>query len=159
IPFLKATVDFLEATLDGESDEQLDEAATFLAQMISILAVTAVTIAAEAVLKNFFSAMRAKAPSVTKQPIKDPPPMKPEFWMDPADPIAAAPVALSEIRAGLIKDANVRQAAKQAFRESFKNVRTRIEQGFFIVEEADGSLGTIRWPATATDRITPPAVE
>jgi hypothetical protein len=163
IPFLKATVDFLEATLDGESDEQLDEAATYLAQMISIVVATAATVAATAVLKNFFRVMKSEAPSVTKQPIKDPPPMKREFWMDAGSPIAREPVALNLFKAALIKDPAVLRAAKQAYRESFKSGRVfvkRMEQGFFIVEEADGSLGTIRWPTSGeVDRIKMPKTE
>jgi hypothetical protein len=158
IPFFKAFLDFLELVVDGETDEDLDQAATFLAQMISIIAVTAITIAATVILKRVFSTLRARAPAKVKGPIKDAPPLKRRFWWVPSDPIGSQ-VALTEINGALLKDAKVLEAAKAAWKESYVNYRTRFEQGFFIVEEADGSLGVIRWTKGAENHITMPAVE
>lgn len=158
IPFLKATLDFLAAAVDAETDEELDEAATFLAQMISIIAILAVTVAVTAIFKGLFSLMADRAERMVKAPVKKPSPMKRKFYWIETDPIGPE-VAAGQIKASFIKDPAVIKAAKQAFAESRVNYRTRFEQGFFIVEEADGSLSTIRWPKGGTDHITVPATE
>jgi hypothetical protein len=159
IPFFRAFIDFLSAAVDGETDEELDEAAKFLAQMISIIVIAAGTALVVVIFKGAFLLLSDKAARMLKVPLKPPAPLKRKFWWVETDPLASAPVALTGFRATLIKRLEVIKAAKTAFEKSYKNYRARIEHGFFIVEEADGSLSTIDWPPGGSDHITMPATE
>jgi hypothetical protein len=147
IPFIQGLLRFLELVADAQNAEEIDEAAECLANMISILVITAATIAITIVLKGIFNALKTKGPATAGKPLNEPKPIKRPFYMNPKDPIGPE-VPLSRFGGGrLMKIPKVIQAARQAYRESLIDFFTRQEQGFYIVEEADGSTGTVRWKA------------
>jgi hypothetical protein len=147
IPFLQALLRFLELVADAQNADEIDEAAECLANMISILVITAATIIITVALKGIFNALKTKGPGTTGKPINQPNPIKRPFWMNPKEPIGPEVPVARFGGARLMKVPEVIRAAKQAFKESMIDFFTRQEQGFYIVENPDGTVGTVRWKA------------